>query len=300
MNLDTMHNFKRRIILFSWSILIICMIATLNSCTMPQSINGKNNDYKKLQNYKLNNEISNSKSIQKSNKTLDTINLKSDENESIETTSSEIRIPTLREQINALSNRQDEIDKKIETLAYQINQLEVEIQNLKQNKTNHNSQMTIITGEEQKNNQINIENKLLSDESVAQLKPNCKKNIAIKSNDNTINVRQAQHKTNRNKSKLANDKPTNEPQALTNYTDDSNQADIYINQKNFSEAEKILISQLNKEPKSPNSDSIKIKLARCYLENGDTQKAKAIYENILRTSPKSEYSPIAKKMLQQL
>jgi len=267
---------------------------------MPQSINGKNNDYKKLQNYKLNNEISNSKSIQKSNKTLDTINLKSDENESIETTSSEIRIPTLREQINAVSNRQDEIDKKIETLTYQINQLEVEIQNLKQDKTNHNSQMTIITGEEQKNNQINIENKLLSDESVAQLKPNCNKNIAIKSNDNTINVRQAQHKTNRNKSKLANDKPTNEPQALTNYTDDSNQADIYINQKNFSEAEKILISQLNKEPKSPNSDFIKIKLARCYLENGDTQKAKAIYENILRTSPKSEYSPIAKKMLQQL
>ncbi|HRS01951.1 MAG TPA: tetratricopeptide repeat protein [Bacteroidota bacterium] len=178
--------------------------------------------------------------------------------------------------------------------------MEVEIQNLKQDKTNHNSQMTIITGEEQKNNQINIENKLLSDESVAQLKPNCNKNIAIKSNDNTINVRQAQHKTNRNKSKLANDKPTNEPQALTNYTDDSNQADIYINQKNFSEAEKILISQLNKEPKSPNSDFIKIKLARCYLENGDTQKAKAIYENILRTSPKSEYSPIAKKMLQQL
>jgi len=276
------------------------MVATLNSCTMPQSINGKNNDYKKLQNYKLNNEISNSKSIQKSNKTLDTINLKSDENESIETTSSEIRIPTLREQINALSNRQDEIDKKIETLTYQINQLEVEIQNLKQDKTNHNSQMTIITGEEQKNNQINIENKLLSDESVAQLKPNCNKNIAIKSNDNTINVKQAKHKTNRNISKLANDKTTNEPQVLTNYTDDSNQADIYINQKNFSEAEKILISQLNKEPKSPNSDFIKIKLARCYLENGDTQKAKAIYENILRTSPKSEYSPIAKKMLQQL
>ncbi|MBP7214588.1 MAG: tetratricopeptide repeat protein [Candidatus Kapabacteria bacterium] len=300
MKLEAMVFFKRRIILFSWSILIISIMVTLNSCTMPQSINGKNNDYKKLQNYKLNNEISNSKSTQKSNQAIDTSNIKLDENELFETTSSDTRIPTLREQIKSVSDRQDEIDRKIETLTYQVNQLEEEIQNLKQDKTNHNSQLTIITGEDQKNNQLKSENKLLSDETLAQAKPNSNKNISTKSNSKTTNIKKAQYKSNINNAKLVNDKSTNNPQIPTTNANSSNQADSYINQKNFSEAEKILVSQLNKEPKSQNADSIKIKLARCYLENGDTQKAKAIYENILKTSPKSAYSPIAKKMLQQL
>ncbi|MCE5304242.1 tetratricopeptide repeat protein [bacterium] len=45
---------------------------------------------------------------------------------------------------------------------------------------------------------------------------------------------------------------------------------------------------------------MKIKLAECYLENGDIVKAKAIYQEVLKSNPKSELTPIAKKMLQQL
>jgi thioredoxin-like negative regulator of GroEL len=78
------------------------------------------------------------------------------------------------------------------------------------------------------------------------------------------------------------------------------QADNLINQKNYNEAEKILLAQLNNESKAALTDTIKIKLAECYIGNGNSQKAKAIYEDMLKSSPKGEITPIAKKMLQQL
>ncbi len=289
---------------------------------MPQSIDGKNINHKKIQNYKLNSEINNSSNLQTNNskKISDTANLVSEEN--IEHTSTESysnqQIPTLRQQMNALNQRQDNIDKKIEVLTSQVNQLSLEIQNLKNNNNSEiHTKNQVLTGEEPTKTLAANSGTLLSDETISKKNLNNEKNKNIaQSNESSNSNLSINSKTKRKYKKSNSSQNTQKPinniavnksansrdtqNRTEELTDVLNQVDTCINQKNFANAENILLTQLNKESNKTKSDTIKIKLAECYLENGDIVKAKAIYQEVLKSNPKSELTPIAKKMLQQL
>jgi|GEM_PF-1624200 len=322
MKFDITNKLKHRLILSTWSILLAFTLLILNSCTMPQSIDGKNINHKKIQNYKLNSEINNSSNLQTNNskKISDTANLVSEEN--IEHTSTESysnqQIPTLRQQMNALNQRQDNIDKKIEVLTSQVNQLSLEIQNLKNNNNSEiHTKNQVLTGEEPTKTLAANSGTLLSDETISKKNLNNEKNKNIaQSNESSNSNLSINSKTKRKYKKSNSSQNTQKPinniavnksansrdtqNRTEELTDVLNQVDTCINQKNFANAENILLTQLNKESNKTKSDTIKIKLAECYLENGDIVKAKAIYQEVLKSNPKSELTPIAKKMLQQL
>lgn len=286
----------RRLILVNWSILLIFAMSLLNSCTTPQSINGKNNNYKKIQNYKVNNELDNSKINTTSNINDTSLSYTNKYNE-INQENSETRTPTLREQMKALDERQDKIESKIDALTYQVNQLTNEIQELKNSKSNSNSQNTIITGEEQ----AKIENHsltLLSDE--AETTEKSKNTIVKKPAAQIVKPKKIAKNTPPKKTILKSNKTTQEVNLPNQMNNAITQADNLISQQNYTDAEKILLNQLNNSSKGSMTDTIKIKLAECYIGKGNSQKAKEIYEELLKTSPKGELTPIAKKMLQQL
>ena len=286
----------RRLILVNWSILLIFVMSMLNSCTTPQSINGKNNNHKKIQNYKVNNELENRKLHSNLNINDTALSPTAQYNE-INQENAETRIPTLREQMKAMNDRQDRIESKIDALTSQVNQLTNEIQVLKNSKSNSIAQNTIISGEEQ----VKIDEKnmtLLSDE--AETKQQSKIAIITKPTIKNTTPKKIAKNTIQKKSIKKVNNTSQDVNSLNQLENVLSQADNLINQKNYNDAEKILLIQLNNNSKALLADTIKIKLAECYLGNGNSQKAKEIYEELLKTSPKGELTPIAKKMLQQL
>ena len=285
----------RRLILVNWSILLIFVMSMLNSCTTPQSINGKNNN-KKIQNYKVNDELENRK-INSSTNINDTTLSHTEKYNEINQESSETRLPTLREQMKALNERQDKIESKIDALTYQVNQLTHEIQDLKNNRSNLIAQNPIITGEEQ--GKIEDNNSTLSSDE-AETKKQSKNTILNKPAPKNNTSKTISKNTIQKKPIKKINNSTQEVNSSNQIENALTQADNLINQKNYTDAEKILLTQLNNSSKAQLADTIKIKLAECYLGNGNSQKAKEIYEDMLKTSPKGELTPIAKKMLQQL
>lgn len=301
MKYNLINRFLHRLIFINWSILSLVVLSFLTSCTMPQSIDGKNNNHKKLQNYKVNNELTNTANFKEdfNQNSDDSILVSSDENRSIDASASEMRLPTLREQMKVLSDRQDDIESKIDALTHQVNQLTNEIHNLKGIQSNTISTNTIIAGEGENKFESNSLT-LLSDEADMLKKEqkiitNKSSNNYRKSSINNKSKRQSAKKSNQTAIQSEESSSSKEPIASALYN-----AEILINKSDFAEAEKILLEQLDKAPQKAISGKIKLKLAECYIGNGDSQKAREIYEELLTTYPKSELTPIAKKMLQQL
>lgn len=197
------------------------------------------------------------------------------------------RLPTLREQMKIIADKQAEIETDVEVIKSEINLIKAEIIDLKANLLNQGKikPNAIVTGESNvqqnrnKQKQIEEETFLLPDEQDAPPKKETKTNTnkPAPKPQPPLNI----------KPKVLN---TPNTKSIENKNDNISEKNIDENQNN---SEKI------EEPKT-NSVHEKIKLAESLINSGKKEEAKRIFQEILIQNPKSELTPIAKKMLQQL
>lgn len=267
-----------------WCILTSFGVILFSGCTTPRSVGynlkPKNHNTKDKEIAKSTLSVENQSQANAVNKSP-TQNMQNIPNEFTD------RLPTLREQMKIIADKQAEIETDVEVIKSEINLIKAEIIDLKANLLNQGKikPNAIVTGESNvqqnrnKQKQIEEETFLLPDEQDVPPKK--------------------ESKTNTNKPDPKPQPPLNiKPKVLNtpNIKSIENKSDN-ISEKNIDENQNN--SEKIEEPKT-NSVHEKIKLAESLINSGKKEEAKKIFQEILIQNPKSELTPIAKKMLQQL
>ena len=263
--------------LANWLIIASLLVLILQSCTTPKSVG---------YNMKLKNSQKN-KSLEVEEK-KDIVTTKMEKQTKTENIYENGRLPTLREQMKIIADKQTEIEVDVDIIKSEISLIKAELVDLKSNLMTSGkiNQQPIITGETKPKTkkvtqkQIEEETFLLPDEAVqssSTKKHNTDKPIIIKP------PVKSENKQSLNKTIESNNfEKTSEP----------------VPSKN---AENIIDKPFNNNSSTKESEAYeKVKMAETLINNGKVDEAKKIYQEILKQNPKNELTPIAKKMLQQL
>jgi len=194
----------------------------------------------------------------------------------------------LREQMKIIADKQAEIEVDVEVIKSEISLIKAELVELKSNLMNNGKiePKQIFTGEPtpkiQKipQKQIEEETFILPDEAVKDT-PQKKHNNNLK----PFNIKPS--KNNDNKPQSINKR--NEENIITKNSKEQNITDQ--TEKNTLQTKSNIDENIVLE---------KVKLAESLANSGKIKEARQIYQEILKQNPKSELTPIAKKMLQQL
>ncbi len=199
------------------------------------------------------------------------------------------RLPTLREQMKLIADKQIEIEVDVDIIKSEISLIKAELVDLKSSLMTDGKiiQKQIVTGETNSKpnkiskKQIEEETFLLPDEAVQNVPP--KKIVK----DKPIIVKPPKKSDSKQSSNINSDEVHYEK------TSENNQLKVVENN--------------NDKPTINNNLSIKdneayekVKLAESLANSGKLDEARKIYQEILKQNPKNELTPIAKKMLQQL
>lgn len=261
----------------NWLILTSLIAILLTACTTPQSV-GYNIKIKKNP---KNNEKEQNRDLSQTTAT------QPDAPNSEQVTIND-RLPTLREQMKIIADKQAEIEVDVEVIKSEISLIKAELVELKTNLINNGKieQKQIYTGEPSQKNkripqkQIEEETFILPDEAV-------RNESSQKQNNNNKPLKTQPPKNNVNK-----------PQSMKKNNDEKNIANNQQEQNEIEETEK---NTLQTNPSNKDNPILeKVKLAESLANSGKIKEARQIYQEILKQNPKSELTPIAKKMLQQL
>ena len=263
--------------LANWLILASIILIFLAACTTPQSV-GYNLKLKKNTKNKTN-----TSSLDTAEVTIAQLN----EQNADQITFND-RLPTLREQMKIIADKQAEIEVDVDIIKSEIGLIKAEIVELKSTLLNNGKieQKQIVAGEPSTKpkripqKQIEEETFILPDEAVQnetkKKESNTNKPIIIKpSRKNEIKPQSSNNRDN--------------TEILAHNTKETKIADE-IEKNNSPSNSKIKDSELYE----------KVKLAESLANSGKIKEARHIYQEIIKQNPKSELTPIAKKMLQQL
>lgn len=261
----------------NWLILASVIVILLSACTTPQSV-GYNMKPKKLSKNKEN----------VSSRDTSFITPTQQNETNVEQLNPNDRLPTLREQMKIIADKQAEIEVDVEVIKSEISLIKAELVELKSNLMNNGKiePKQIFTGEPtpkiQKipQKQIEEETFILPDEAVKDT-PQKKHNNNLK----PFNIKPS--KNNDNKPQSINKR--NEENIITKNSKEQNITDQ--TEKNTLQTKSNIDENIVLE---------KVKLAKSLANSGKIKEARQIYQEILKQNPKSELTPIAKKMLQQL
>lgn len=199
------------------------------------------------------------------------------------------RLPTLREQMKLIADKQIEIEVDVDIIKSEISLIKAELVDLKSSLMTDGkiTQKQIVTGEiNSKPNkiskkQIEEETFLLPDEAIQNVTP--KKSTK----ENPIIVKPPKKSDNKQSSNINSDEVHHEKAS------NNNQLKVAENKN-----DKSMIN--NNSSIKDNEAYGKVKLAESLVNSGKLDEARKIYQEILKQNPKNELTPIAKKMLQQL
>lgn len=199
------------------------------------------------------------------------------------------RLPTLREQMKLIADKQIEIEVNVDIIKSEISLIKAELVDLKSSLMTDGkiTQKQIVTGEiNSKPNkiskkQIEEETFLLPDEAVQNVTP--QKNTKEK----PIIIKPPKKSDNKQSRNINSDEVHHEK------ISENNQLKVVENKN-----DKSMIN--NNSSIKDNEAYEKVKLAESLANSGKLDEARKIYQEILKQNPKNELTPIAKKMLQQL
>lgn len=272
------YPFLKNTNLANWLILASFVVILLQSCTTPQSVG-------------YNMKSKNSPKTKQSENTIQKEILPESKNQEVlpEQSINNDRLPTLREQMKMIADKQASIEVDVDIIKSEISLIKAELVDLKANLLSDGkiTPKQIVTGENNakprkiQQKQIEEETYILPDEAVqnnSTKKQNTDKPIQIKP------PKKSEQKQTRNLEKEDENKlnkpQESEPIATEHKLDKPTQQSNTFNTNN--EAYE------------------KVRLAETLVNSGKVEEARKIYQEILRQNPKNELTPIAKKMLQQL
>lgn len=262
--------------LANWLILASFFVFLVTSCTTPQSV-GYNMKKKNPQKNKPLEVDVNKESMPETqtNTKIPEQNINLD------------RLPTLREQMKLIADKQIEIEVDVDIIKSEISIIKAELVELKSNLMTEGriDQKQIVAGETHSKpkkptqKQIDEETYLLPDEAV-QTVPSKKTNLPTNSKPTP-------------KQENKQSRMSNPVEIKTEKTSENNEFKVQETNN-----DKLIIH--NNVPIKDSDTYEKVKLAESLANSGKKDEARKIYQDILKQNPKNELTPLAKKMLQQL
>ncbi len=305
--------------LFSSRIIAICVlfafifVITLSSCTSPRSVgynlkskkkpiatkninqNSQNTDAKANEKDFVNGEFASDELLDADKKSnLDNTNLDNTNFDNYQTNtanSNDSRLPTLREQMQYITERQDVIEDDISVIKNELTNIKAELVQIKQNLNNQGKTVDspIITGDQNEKRNLKT-NEPKSIDKIAMEETFFESDEVVGTNTPETKKVTTNHKP---KKKIRKAQPQK--------TESTKKTGINTNTKPENEVTPTEASQIpTTEPKVLTQAETQVKLAEDLINQGKIDDAKKIYKNIIKENPKSALVPIAKKKLQQL
>ena len=300
--------FSRRIIA-NCILLAIIFVIGLSSCTAPRSVgynlkskkkpisiknipsqNAQQTDEKVSEKAYENGEFASDELI---NSDKNSNNYQSDliNNPTNAENSNNNRLPTLREQMRYITERQDVIEDDISVIKNELTNIKAELVQIKYNLNNQGKVVDtqIFTGD-QNGTKTTYDNEPKSIDKIALEETFFESDEVVGTNTPEV------------KKVTTNPKPKKKARkAQPQKNESTKKTELNTDTKPENEVTPTDASQIpTAEPKVISQEENQVKLAEDLINQGKIDDAKKIYKNIIKENPKSALVPIAKKKLQQL